>query len=52
MNGSFTTVHPPTEAVGTITRLEPERAQISLRDDAYLIEVERVAHACHERGWV
>ena len=29
-----------------------EREQVSLRDGAYLIAVERVAHACRERGWV
>jgi glutamate dehydrogenase len=29
-----------------------EREQVSLRDAAYLIAVERVAHACRERGWV
>jgi glutamate dehydrogenase (NAD(P)+) len=29
-----------------------EGEQISLRDAAYLIAVERVAGACHERGWV
>lgn len=29
-----------------------ERERVPLRDAAYLIAVERVAHACHERGWV
>jgi glutamate dehydrogenase (NAD(P)+) len=29
-----------------------EREQLSLRDAAYLIAVERVARACRERGWV
>jgi glutamate dehydrogenase (NAD(P)+) len=29
-----------------------QREQVSLRDAAYLIAVERVAHACRERGWV
>ena len=29
-----------------------EREHVSLRDGAYLIAVERVAHACRERGWV
>jgi glutamate dehydrogenase/leucine dehydrogenase len=29
-----------------------EREQVALRDAAYLIAVERVAHACRERGWV
>jgi glutamate dehydrogenase (NAD(P)+) len=29
-----------------------ERDHVSLRDAAYLIAVERVAHACRERGWV
>jgi glutamate dehydrogenase (NAD(P)+) len=29
-----------------------EREQVSLRDAAYLIAVERVARACRERGWV
>jgi glutamate dehydrogenase (NAD(P)+) len=29
-----------------------EREQVSLRDAAYLIGVERVARACRERGWV
>jgi len=29
-----------------------EREQVSLRDAAYLIAIERVARACHERGWV
>jgi glutamate dehydrogenase (NAD(P)+) len=26
--------------------------QVSLRDAAYLIAIERVARACRERGWV
>jgi glutamate dehydrogenase (NAD(P)+) len=30
----------------------PEDEQASLRDGAYLIAIERVAHACRERGWV
>ena len=29
-----------------------EREQVSLRDAAYLIAVDRVARACRERGWV
>jgi glutamate dehydrogenase (NAD(P)+) len=29
-----------------------EDKQASLRDGAYLIAIERVAHACRERGWV
>jgi glutamate dehydrogenase len=29
-----------------------EREQVSLRDAAYVIAVERVAHACRETGWV
>jgi glutamate dehydrogenase (NAD(P)+) len=29
-----------------------EREKVALRDAAYLIAVERVAHACRERGWV
>ena len=29
-----------------------EREQVSLRDGAYLIAVERVVRACRERGWV
>jgi glutamate dehydrogenase (NAD(P)+) len=29
-----------------------EREQVFLRDAAYLVAVERVAHACRERGWV
>jgi hypothetical protein len=29
-----------------------EREQVSLRDAAHLVAVERVAHACRERGWV
>ena len=29
-----------------------EAEQVSLRDGAYLIAIERVAHACRERGWV
>jgi glutamate dehydrogenase (NAD(P)+) len=29
-----------------------EREQVSLRDAAYLIAVNRVARACRERGWV
>jgi glutamate dehydrogenase (NAD(P)+) len=29
-----------------------EREQLSLRDAAHLIAVDRVAHACRERGWV
>ncbi len=29
-----------------------EREQVSLRDAAYLIAIERVAHACRARGWV
>ena len=31
---------------------ESKRKRISMRDAAYLIAVKRVAHACHERGWV
>jgi glutamate dehydrogenase (NAD(P)+) len=26
--------------------------QVSLRDAAYLIAIDRVARACRERGWV
>jgi glutamate dehydrogenase (NAD(P)+) len=29
-----------------------EREQVSLRDAAYLIAVDRVARACRERGWI
>ena len=29
-----------------------ERERVSLRDAAYLIAIDRVARACHERGWV
>jgi glutamate dehydrogenase (NAD(P)+) len=29
-----------------------EREKVTLREAAYLIAVERVAHACRERGWV
>jgi glutamate dehydrogenase len=29
-----------------------EREQVCLRDASYLIAIERVARACHERGWV
>jgi glutamate dehydrogenase len=29
-----------------------EQDQVSLRDAAYLIAIDRVAQACHERGWV
>jgi hypothetical protein len=29
-----------------------ERDKVPLRDAAYVIAVERVAHACRERGWV
>jgi glutamate dehydrogenase (NAD(P)+) len=29
-----------------------EAEEVSLRDAAYLIAVDRVAHACRERGWV
>ena len=29
-----------------------EREQVPVREAAYLIAVERVAHACRERGWV
>ena len=32
--------------------LRVHRVRVSLRDAAYLIAVERVAHACRERGWV
>jgi glutamate dehydrogenase (NAD(P)+) len=41
MTAAFTAVHE-----------RAEREQVSLRDAAYLIAVERVAHACRERGWV
>ena len=41
MTSAFTAVHE-----------RAEREQVSLRDAAYLIAVERVAHACRERGWV
>ena len=40
-----------TEAFGKVQE-RAEREQVSLRDAAYLIAVERVAHACRERGWV
>jgi glutamate dehydrogenase/leucine dehydrogenase len=29
-----------------------ERKQVSLRDAAYLIAVDRTARACCDRGWV
>ena len=32
--------------------LRVHRERVSLRDAAYLIAVESVAHACRERGWV
>jgi glutamate dehydrogenase (NAD(P)+) len=41
MTAAFTAVHE-----------RAEREQVSLRDAAYLIAVERVAHACRKRGWV
>ena len=41
MTAAFTAVHE-----------RAQREQLSLRDAAYLIAVERVAHACRERGWV
>jgi glutamate dehydrogenase len=31
---------------------ESRRKRVSMRDAAYLIAVDRVAHACRERGWV
>lgn len=31
---------------------QAEGEQASLRDAAHLIAIERVAHACRERGWV
>ena len=39
-------------AAFTAVHERAEREQVSLRDAAYLIAVERVAHACRERGWV
>jgi glutamate dehydrogenase/leucine dehydrogenase len=47
VNRSLKTVHAP--AVGDAHEW---RQQVSLRDASYLTAVERVAHACHERGWV
>lgn len=41
MSTAFTAVHE---------RAESE--DVSLRDAAYLIAVDRVARACRERGWV
>ena len=41
MTSAFTAVHE-----------RAEREPVALRDAAYLIAVERVAHACRERGWV
>ena len=41
MTAAFSAVHD---------RAEGE--QVSLRDAAYLIAIDRVARACHERGWV
>jgi glutamate dehydrogenase len=41
MTAAFTAVHE-----------RAQREQVSLRDAAYVIAVERVAHACRERGWV
>jgi glutamate dehydrogenase (NAD(P)+) len=29
-----------------------EREEVSLREAAYVIAVDRVARACRERGWV
>jgi glutamate dehydrogenase/leucine dehydrogenase len=49
VNRSFKTVHAPT--LGDV-REWVEREQVSLRDASYLVAVERVAHARHERGWV
>jgi glutamate dehydrogenase len=39
-------------AAFTAVRERAEREQVSLRDAAYLMAIERVAHACRERGWV
>jgi glutamate dehydrogenase (NAD(P)+) len=41
MTAAFTAVHE-----------RAERDQVAPRDAAYLIAVERVAHACRERRWV
>jgi glutamate dehydrogenase len=40
-----------TEAFAAVHQMA-ERDQLSLRDAAYSIAIERVAHACRERGWV
>jgi glutamate dehydrogenase len=40
-----------TEAFNAV-HTRAEREQVSLRDAAYLIAVDRVARACRERGWV
>jgi len=40
-----------TSAFAAVTDMA-ERKQISLREASYLIAVDRVAHACRQRGWV
>jgi glutamate dehydrogenase/leucine dehydrogenase len=37
---------------GSVSVLETRAEQVSVRDAAYLIAIERVAHASRERGWV
>jgi glutamate dehydrogenase/leucine dehydrogenase len=37
---------------GSLKMLETRAEQVSVRGAAYLIAVERVAHARRERGWV
>jgi glutamate dehydrogenase (NAD(P)+) len=40
-----------TEAFTAVHQLA-QREQLSLRDAAYMIAIDRVARACRERGWV
>ena len=40
-----------TDAFKTVCE-RADREEVSLRDAAYLIAVDRVARACRERGWV
>ena len=40
-----------TAAFGAVSELA-RRRKLYMRDAAYVIAVDRVAHACHDRGWV
>jgi hypothetical protein len=54
VNGSLQTTPARTRVSSPLGGVHgrAEREQVPLRDAAYLIAVEPVAHACREREWV